>query len=147
MSTFGKIALIVAVVACVAVTLTVGIGVVRYFADRSPAVIHDIPIYPGAGILEYSDAPDQQSPDFTDCSRVAFTAVSDQARIQDYYKSTLIHDRNLLKRDWVGDGIFYPDINPVRFYRKASGGMQVLEVGTSSATSQTLVTIWLCKMP
>jgi len=136
-----KLLLIIIVLFSLAVFWTVGVEATRYFIfDRQLASITDVPLYAGTQDLEYK----------TDvvvgpCSEVSYKVANSPQHVQTFYFETMVYNKNIIKRNWLGDGSYLPGYSPVRYYRKGGGGMQVLSVYTTPLDSQlTQVKIELC---
>lgn len=137
-----KLILIFLIVVCLAVTWTVGVEATRYFVwDREPASITDVPLYSGSMDLAFKTDVGADH-----CSEMSYNVADTAARVQAFYSEALVRSKSLIKRNWLGDGLFYPETDTVRFYRKARGGMQVLSVYTAPPNRGiTQVKIELCK--
>lgn len=145
----SKVALLLVAVACVWLDYAVVSGIHRFIWDRQAADIQDVPIYAAAKQVAYlpseivKDSPGER------CPEMSFEATDSSYLVQTFYKTTLIGNDRLPKRDWLGDGWFYPPHNPVTFYRKAGGVFQRLIVYTAAGDGQQVPThtqIWLCVM-
>jgi len=106
--------------------------------ERQLATIRDIPIYQGASELRYQT--------ISGCEDATFEVAAESDKIHEYYKQTLMDSTQPLKKSWLGDGMFYPEVNPVIFWRKAGGYMQQLKVSTLSRERETQVGLQLCKL-
>jgi hypothetical protein len=137
---------IVLLLACVALGIIMINFVVRFAADRQPASISDIPIYPHTFSVQYGDKPHFLAADMglDGCPSLSFATLDGEAAIQKFYEVTLLQDDTILKRGWVGDGALYPEREPISFYRKGRGMMQRAEITTTRAGNETHVTIHLC---
>jgi hypothetical protein len=113
-----------------------------FVMDRQTATIYDVPLHPKAMKITYSSGvlPNR-------CERISFVTTETPGAVQHFYFDTLLRNEELAKRNWHGNGAFFADANPVRFYRKARGGMQHLEVQTTTNDKWTTVQIDLCKKP
>jgi hypothetical protein len=118
----------------------------RFVADRQPAGINDIPIYPGASLIEHNYTSGDVPFDLSDCPATAFLSVDSAEAVQGFYKHALLDTNDMLKNGWMGDGLFYPQTESVDYYRKAGGIMQRMEIATSSSDGKTRTTIHLCDL-
>jgi hypothetical protein len=148
----SRLLLLLFAVGCLAILIALASEISHLVADREPARIDEIPVYPTARQVAYSNhasANLAQAPGISSnsCQSLSFVALDAPDMVHAYYRKTLFDDRSLLRRDWKGDGTIFPEYNPVNFYRKARGGMQQLSVLTRIVRGQTLVQISLCKLP
>lgn len=143
MRAIGKLLPIFMLTGCLIFSLVFVSNAFRVFVtDRQPATIYEIPLYPQAGKVTYTSSEKSKV-----CQKASFETTDDPGKVQTFYFDILLRNGELVKRNWLGDGVFYPEANPVSFYRKAWGGMQQLDVHTSSEANRTLVGIDLCKKP
>lgn len=133
----------VALVTCMVILLGIYFLLFRLVADRQLANIEDMPLYPQAKTIQTMETATSE-PDYSRCQARSFTTSASEDLVQDFYKSTLISDKSLAKRDWVGDGIFFPETNNVHFYRESSQSMQRLQITTVSTVDATHVLLELC---
>jgi hypothetical protein len=135
------IALLAITAICSFSMLSFLVGVVHFIADRQLADIQDIPVYPNAQLITDAgfSTQDKQS-----CFNRLYKVPDEPQAIHEFYKNTLLYNQNILKRGWVGDGLYYPDTESVNFYRKAGGHFQKLEIATVEQVDQTLLTLKLC---
>lgn len=147
--TLSKLLQLLFVVGFLAASIVLASEISHLIADREPAKLDEIPLYPTARQLAYSmnAGTDLAQASQNSCQSLSFTTLNSPGMVHAYYDKKLGDDRSLLRRDWKGDGTIFPEYNPVNFYRKAQGGMQQLSVLTSITNGQTLAQISLCKLP
>ena len=73
----------VALFICALIAFALALAVARFIADRQPASIMDIPIYPGAQKLNYPESPKEVEPG---CFTVLYRAPDKPEAVQAFYK-------------------------------------------------------------